>query len=267
MIEEVRAVWPDLWELPVEWFDEGWDFMVLVLGRRWVVRRPRTPGGIFRLRREVALLNKLSPSPFKIPRYVRPTGTMAVYPFIEGQPVSGPAPGLLLNDLAAFISWLHDQSAPEPWANPLHKWVRRFDAKSRRIMAGDTVGLMTPRDARRLKERLEMGLAVVRSSVFRPVLLHGDLVRDHVLTSSEGRFVGVIDFGDWLVGDPAYDWAGMPELDGLWPKSWALNAEFAERIQFYRFLAPFYAIGRGIKMGQTEVVERQLNLVHRLLSR
>ncbi len=266
MIHEIRAVWPDLLEEPIEWFDQGWDFLVVVMGRHWVVRRPRSPAGMFRLRREVLLLNNMPLSPVKIPRYVRSSNTMAVYPFIEGQPVSGPAPGLLLKDLAAFIGWLHDQSGPEPWVNPLHKWVRWFDAQSQRILAGDILGLMPVRDAKRVKERLAKGLSCLRASAFRPVLLHGDLVRDHVLASSEGRLTGVIDFGDWRVGDPAYDWAGIPELDELWPES-GVEAEFAERIQFYRFMAPFYAIERGIKSGQTELVERQLNLVHRLLSR
>lgn len=42
---------------------------------------------------------------------------------------------------------------------------------------------------------------------YKPVLVHGDLSEDHILVTDDG--VGIIDFGDLMVFDPAYDfiWA------------------------------------------------------------
>jgi aminoglycoside phosphotransferase (APT) family kinase protein len=40
------------------------------------------------------------------------------------------------------------------------------------------------------------------------VLLHGDLKPPHVF-AEDGRFVGLIDWGDVAVGDPRYDLAGI----------------------------------------------------------
>jgi aminoglycoside phosphotransferase (APT) family kinase protein len=48
---------------------------------------------------------------------------------------------------------------------------------------------------------------------FEPVLTHSDLLPEHMLCR-DGRLVGVIDWGDARVGDPALDYA------------WLLNVPF-----------------------------------------
>ena len=48
-----------------------------------------------------------------------------------------------------------------------------------------------------------------------PVLCHGDIAPEHILVDEAGgRVLGLIDFGDLLVGDPAIDLAGVCYLGG-----------------------------------------------------
>lgn len=60
----------------------------------------------------------------------------------------------------------------------------------------------------------------------RPCLLHGDMTGDHVLgTLAEGhwRMRNLIDFGDAIVGDPAYDLIPL-QLDCFWCDTRLLDA-------------------------------------------
>ena len=51
---------------------------------------------------------------------------------------------------------------------------------------------------------------------FRPALLHGDLSPGHVLYDPRaGLLTGVIDFGDVMIGDPAWDLVFIYEDYGL----------------------------------------------------
>jgi aminoglycoside 2''-phosphotransferase len=48
---------------------------------------------------------------------------------------------------------------------------------------------------------------------FTPALVHADLGPEHVLVVPDsGRLIGVIDFGDARVGDPAIDFTGLLRL-------------------------------------------------------
>jgi len=54
------------------------------------------------------------------------------------------------------------------------------------------------------------------ASAFRPSLLHGDLSSDHVLFEEASKSVSaIIDFGDMMIGDPAWDLVFIYEDYGL----------------------------------------------------
>jgi aminoglycoside 2''-phosphotransferase len=60
--------------------------------------------------------------------------------------------------------------------------------------------------ANRLPERFAWYLDTPAS--VSPVVIHGDLSRDHILVS-ESRVTGVIDFSDVSFGDPGYDFSSL----------------------------------------------------------
>ena len=91
---------------------------------------------------------------------------------------------------------------------------------------------------------------------FEPVLIHADLLDDHVLLDLPGRKVsGVIDFGDVSIGDPALDlWESLQAFYGG-----ALDQTFWERRRFYLKLPPFHAILFGLEHDDPAMVEFGLN--------
>lgn len=91
---------------------------------------------------------------------------------------------------------------------------------------------------------------------FEPVLIHADLLDDHVLLDLPRRRVsGVIDFGDVSIGDPALDvWESLRAFYGG-----ALDRTFFERRRFCLKLPPYHAILFGLEHGDPAMVEYGLN--------
>jgi aminoglycoside phosphotransferase (APT) family kinase protein len=84
---------------------------------------------------------------------------------------------------------------------------------------------------------------------FTPVLVHRDLVPEHVLVD-EGRIVGLIDFEDATVGDPAIDFAGLFDLLGP-DRIERLLAAYGrpvdrDRLRCYWWLVPVHGLLHGL---------------------
>lgn len=264
IMDAVGALWPDLITGPVDWVEEGWDFRVAVIDHRFVVRVARTSAAAWRLKREAALLQCLASSPVALPQYERQARGLVVYPYIAGKPVEGTPELGVREEIAHFISWLHTQAQPQPRGDVRQTWHRRAVVFCRRLQ-DRALPLFSVRERRKLQEAFTSGLALIAASEWQPVLLHGDLNPEHVLLGSDGHLSGVIDFGDWRWGDPAFDWSGIAGLDEVLPSPWSLSAAFRQRLTFYRLLAPFHGMEFGLKMGHVEMVERQIRRVHRQL--
>ncbi len=87
---------------------------------------------------------------------------------------------------------------------------------------------------------------------FEPVLVHADLLDDHVLLDrANQRLTGIIDFGSLAIGDPALDlWENLqPYYHG------PADPTFAERRRFYLKLPPFEAILFGLDHSDPALVE------------
>lgn len=247
----------------VDWFDDGWDFVVARIGP-WAVRMARTPSGQFRLRREQACLRVLGDAPCAIPRYDRVAPGMGVYRWIKTDMHSRAETGAMyLADVATFVQWLHTNQGPQSWQDGRATWIRRVTVACRSAVR--TVGpLLASKEERVLTDRLEAGLTVLRSTVWRVALLHGDLSTDHALVGG-GRLAGVIDFGDWRWGDEAFDWSGILGLRDASPPGIAENERLWQRVAFYQLLRPFRAVQWGFRIGHVETVEKHLRVVRRLL--
>ena len=69
------------------------------------------------------------------------------------------------------------------------------------------------------------------------------------------KLVGVIDWGDARLGDPALDYAWL--LHGPFP-DWDVDQELLRRAHFYHRLAPFYSVHYGLFRQQPDYVGRAL---------
>ena len=89
---------------------------------------------------------------------------------------------------------------------------------------------------------------------FDPCVTHSDLGAEHLLVR-EGRLVGVIDWGDARLGDPALDYSWL--LHGPFP-DWEVDPELRRRARFYHRLAPFFSVHYGVFTKRPAYVEQAL---------
>jgi aminoglycoside phosphotransferase (APT) family kinase protein len=208
--------------------EDGFDFRVLILDDTWVVRVPRRPVCAEALAMEAALLPALSPAlPVPVPQFEFVEG-FAVYRMLEGTPLVDEEDGVrgFLDALHAFE--VGDLPVPRPdW---VETYARQCD-KFRRVvlpLLGD--------DERARAEALFAEVETLAG--FEPAFTHSDLGPEHLLCR-DGRLVGVIDWGDARVGDPALDYAWL--LNEPFPH-WDVDDELRRRARFYYRLAPFFGV-------------------------
>jgi aminoglycoside phosphotransferase (APT) family kinase protein len=221
--------------------DDGIDFHVVVLDGTWVVRVPRRPACAEALAVEAALLPVLAGAlPVRVPRFEH-AHPFAVYRVIEGTPLVDEEDGVreFLDALHAFDVGVLPVPRPD-WRETYRGQCDEF----RRLVLPSLDADERP--------RAEALFAEVESlSGFEPVLTHSDLLPEHLLCH-DGRLVGVIDWGDTRVGDPALDYAWL--LNEPFPH-WDVDDELRRRAQFYHRLAPWFDAHREVFLGRTPDLE------------
>ncbi|HYS39627.1 MAG TPA: phosphotransferase [Pseudonocardiaceae bacterium] len=93
---------------------------------------------------------------------------------------------------------------------------------------------------------------------FTPVLVHRDLAPEHVLVD-DGRIVGLIDFEDATIGDPAIDFAGLLPILG-WARIETLIADYGrpisrDRLRCYWWLVPVHELRHGLATGDQAIID------------
>lgn len=183
------------------------------LSRRWLVRAPRTPGAAARLDRESRLLTGLVGwLPFAIPEItgtaLLPEGGHAlVHRVLSGTALSigalAPGPGLTAA-LGRAIAAVHElpQRLIEDAGLPIYE---AEDHRLRRLAELDRAA-STGHVPASLLTRWERALEEPGAWRFVPCVVHGDLAAENVLTD-QAEIVGMMDWGEARVGDPADDLA------------------------------------------------------------
>jgi aminoglycoside phosphotransferase (APT) family kinase protein len=228
--------------------DSGWDFKVLIVGDALVVRWPRHRLAVEEIEHEVELLPVLAPLlPVDVPRfeYVSREPWLVAYPLIRGDPLVAEDP----DGVRAFLEALHAVDVDSvPAQRP--EWLETYRAQAdefRRVVLP-----LLDLDERSHGEGL---LAEVETLTgFRPALTHSDLGPPHLLVR-DGNLIGVIDWGDARIGDPAIDYAWL--LNGPFP-DWEVDDELRRRALIYHRLGPWFEVHYGDFTGQPEWVRSGL---------
>jgi len=96
---------------------------------------------------------------------------------------------------------------------------------------------------------------------YTPVLLHGDFSSDHILFDKDQEKIGIIDFGDVSIGDPAGDFPCLADYGSAFDKlvlakyQGNLDSTFLQRRTFYRDCIGFWEILGGIDLNNPKYVE------------
>ena len=228
--------------------DDGWDYKVLIVDDAWVVRWPRHRLAVEEIEREVELLPVLAPLlPVEVPRfdYVSREPWLVAYRLIRGEPLAGEDP----DGVRGFLEALHALDADAvPADRP--DWLETYRERGeefRRVV----LPLLDPDE----RTRGEALLAEIETLTgFQPALTHSDVAPAHLLVR-EGKLVGVIDWGDARIGDPALDYAWL--LNGPFP-DWDVDDELRRRARIYHRLAPWFDVHYGDFTNQPEWVRSGL---------
>ena len=263
----------------------GWGSWTFDVDGQWIFRFPRTESASAAGARELRFLPELAGHvDFDVPT-PRWSGTWNARPFfgyprIVGHPLEvvdvDKNPGVAVR-LVSMVHQIHtfdrmraiDLLGVE---GTTKEWQRRY--ADLRTHAQSDIGSLTDANTASLLER---GFDDFESAsfAFTPTLIHGDLGTDHFLIDHEtGWPVGIIDFEDVDVGDPAIDFIGFWITLGpqrtrrmLGKYEGEVDSGFIVRLKAYWWMGALHAVQYGIKHGDQSIIDDALvNLNHRLLA-
>lgn len=264
----------------IVYLSEGWESVVYLVNGSYVFRFPKREITGNCLKLEINLLPKLlGRSNLALPNFEyisTEPGAHFPYPFVgykmlPGEPLRKLAANEnwwqasvlnFLNTLhsfpveearqlgAGYTNWIAKNSgenAPEPtsWRQGLSDFYEFIRQKAFPLLTNPakvTIG-----------QHFEDFLGDERNFEYKPVLIHGDFSKEHILLdAAQQKVTGIIDFGDMAIGDPLVD---------VWPTllpgyKHNIGPNSAIRHNFYgEVLPPFYLIIFGLAYGDSQMVE------------
>jgi aminoglycoside phosphotransferase (APT) family kinase protein len=259
-LDLLRARHPELDLRDVRTIEDGWDSLVLEIDG-YVFRFPRRPEVREWVEREIALLPELAPTlPVEVPafEFIEDGATYVGYRKLEGWPATSELRQEAGGDLGRLLVALH----AFPVERACELGVPFFDSAAWRAhferfcadLRARVLPLLEPSE----RERAETLFSQVSSLDFEPTLVHGDLGPEHVLCR-DGRVVGVIDWSDARIGDPALDLSWCLNGTAAAASSavalvYGVDEDTRERSLFYHRLGPWHEVVYGLETGQDRFV-------------
>jgi aminoglycoside phosphotransferase (APT) family kinase protein len=283
VLELVTGQFPDLGAGEVRYLHQGWDsraYLVDVADDTVVFRFPKRAEVDGWLRAELEILRALAPLdlPLAIPRpeWIGRPGPRFPFRFMGYRLIVG-APGdavdvdavdqaSLAASLGAFLGVLHTRGTAlvagaeirghDDEASPLAGMLAEARAVAREAFE------VLPEDLRTVAaEFIERG--DLPAAVPFGCLVHDDLTPEHLLVDPAGHLVGLIDWGDASIGDPAADFAGVYAwLGGAAAESMLVHYRsprdpaFWDRVVFRARCYAVIGLGWSVRGGGEDVASR-----------
>lgn len=275
-LQAIQAIYPDLAVQTAVFNDEGQYNTVLILNDNLVFRFPRYAGGLEQLALETKILTAVQPYlplPVPNPLFVN-FGQAEVgkafmgYRLIPGEPLY-PAAFAQVHDkvalaaqIAHFLQALHAVpirelvDEPLPVSDTKEEWwdvYGRIQTKLFPYMRLDA--------CKQVAHHFESVLDDPQQIAYEPVLRHGDFGTGNLLHNPQtGQMNGIIDFGFTVLGDPAFDVAGLLTYGEPFVQEVARHypavAQFWPRIWFYRGTFALFEALFGIENGDEVAFQR-----------
>lgn len=273
--QAILEKYPELRESKFEADSSGWTNFAIRADGKYLFRFPRNEEAYKAVGKEskiLTLLHEKLPPTIRVPNYIYSSldtdHPFVGYELIEGRfltqkvfdGLSGREKDNLLTLMAEFLTLLHSidhaqfhltVTDPIQWYENLYKRVQKicFPYFEEALKAA-TVKLF------------EDFFQDETMHNYTPTLIHGDLSEDHILITKDG--IGIIDFGDVMVFDPAYDfiWAYLCD-NGFYRElfnrySGRKDAYFEHRIRdFHRIRPPYDGILYADETRDVQLLERE----------
>lgn len=248
-----EELFPELAGRPARRVEAGWDSVVFDVDDSWIVRVPRRPEVEALARVEARLLPEIStalPAPVPEIGLVREAPFAIAYPKLRGAPLAAATTTESIGGaLGRFLGALHGFSLDRARALGVRDaWVKDRRERAQSFLEHGVCLLR--------RDEQERAAALLRvwcgdaEAPYRPVLVHGDLGREHVLVE-HGRLTGVLDWTDARIGDAAIDFAWMLATFSRDAAAAALDAygrddpELHRRADVHWRVAPWYDVLLG----------------------
>jgi macrolide phosphotransferase len=265
----------------------GLDFRVATVidsdGLEWILRIPRRPDVIKKIRHEAKVLSMLQPHlPFAVPDWRIVSDELVAYPKL-----SDPT-AIHVDAHSHELTWNIDRDS-DIFTASLGKALAALHGVPAEEGAAAGLEIFTPETARQqiareielikssfkinpqLEERWHKWLNDDTSWPQHSVIVHGDLYAGHILVNKENEVTGFIDWTEAQVNDPAIDFnsqllllgeAGLTSLihhyeaagGRIWPN---MARHVAERLAAYPIKYALFALESGEQI-HMEAVQAQL---------
>ena len=255
--KEILKKYPELKNSNFEVDSSGWTNFAIKVDGKYLFRFPRHDEAYNAISKEykiLEVLNKKLPSNIKVPNYIFSNldGDFPYvgYKLIDGIFLTGEVfEGLtkeekdkVLNSMSVFLNILHSIDYHELGLEPTNaiEWYKDLYNRVQNIC----FKYFDEELKYKTMKLFETFFSDETMHNYKPTLVHGDLSEDHILITEGG--VGIIDFGDLMVFDPAYDliWAyicGKDFYEQLLDKYEGNKDDYFEhRIRDFHIIRPPY---------------------------
>lgn len=220
-LQHIRREFPDLKFTKVTIPCQGIDHVALILDERWVFRFPIKKKYKALFPHEITLLDVLHrrlPIPIPHYRYVAKDRSFGGYRMITGDSLqaktyarcSSKAKKRMQSQMAKFFSILHAvpltfaKKHRVPTLHPRKVFEQRVREYRRHLLK-----TLTKKELRSVAAFFAETRAHL-DDAYTPCFIHCDLYVDHIfIDSKHTKIVGIIDFGDRAIFDPAIDFSGL----------------------------------------------------------
>lgn len=242
-------------------------------GVEWVVRSPRRADVVGRAEHEARVLALVaSRLPVAVPEWRVHTLELIAYPKLAGVPA-----GEIDPEAKAYVWHLDPKALPAPFVATTAKALAALHTISGDAVARagfplhdmDAVRAKIARQMAEVRRELDVGselwrrwqtwLATESYWPRRATFVHGDFHAGHMLVDPADRLVGILDWTEGEVGDPAVDLAGYQMIFGeaalqallpayaaaggeIWPE---LSAHVAETLAAFPYKLALFALVSG----------------------
>lgn len=238
----------------------AFDFDVIIVNKEIAFRFPRTQATRNKLKHEIAFLDFLAPRvQVRIPQYTffSAQGDFAGYQFISGEifepgvfaQLPEPDQHLVVDRLVDFINALHslklsdfETFSPRRREDFVDIEVRIEDALEHKLFP-----LLQDEDAQNIQTFYSEAKGAL-THIPNLVATHGDLCAYNVLWDPDTKQLGVIDFTDILIGDPAKDFEAFFDFgDAFVQRAYARyqgpkDDNFLQRAEIYYRIHAIYTL-------------------------
>lgn len=263
--------------------DSGWTNFAIKVDNKYIFRFPKDYEAYRVIEMEYYILDELNsilPNYIRVPQYEF-SNLSEFYPFVGYEMIQGKfitkemyemfqkeEKAIFIKQISEFLNILHSIDINKyelDFVEPISNYKMRYEEFK------NTCFKYFSDEEKRATIKLFENYFIDKNMInYKPTVIHGDLSEDHIIITNDG--IGIIDFGDVRVFDPAYDfiWAYLYDeklFDKIY-ENYKVNKDnfFKYRIkEFYIKRTAYYGIVYADKINDKQLLEKEMHNLRKYL--